>query len=151
MPSPDRPATSVGTLTDKELEVLRLLTAGHTVKSIAARLGRSETSINERVRAGRRKTGVGSSRELARYLDAQKIWDKKIDLPTQGSATDEGMQLRSPERPMSKGKIAMLISIPVAAVGIAMATADLSYQDPHPQAVQAAAPGRLPLAGSWSL
>src|SRR6218665_1549574 len=117
MPSPDRPAKAVGTLTDKELEVLRLLTAGHTVKSIALRLGRSETSINERLRDARRKTGVGSSRELARYLDAQKIWDKKIDLPTRNEATDEGLQLPNPERPTSKGKIVMLISISVAAAG----------------------------------
>lgn len=59
-------------LTDREMEVLRLLVAGHTVKTIAARLGHSETSINERLRSARRKTGVGSSRELARLLDLQK-------------------------------------------------------------------------------
>lgn len=151
MPSPDRPASSVGTLTDKELEVLRLLTAGHTVKSIAVRLGRSETSINERLRDARRKTGVGSSRELARHLDAQKIWDKKIDLPAQSNATDEGLQLPKPERPTSKGTIVMLISIFVAAAGITMATADSLQGDARPQAVQAAAQDRLPLAGSWSL
>ena len=151
MPSPDRPASPVGTLTDKELEILRLLTAGHTVKSIAVRLGRSETSINERLRDARRKTGVGSSRELARFLDAQKIWDKKIDLPTQSSATDEGLQLPNPERPTSKGTIVMLISIFAAAAGILMATADSSQGDPRPQVVQAAVPDRLPLAGTWSL
>ena len=61
------------TLSEKEVEVLRLLAAGHTVKSIAVGLGRSETSINERLRDARRKTGIGSSRELARLLDAQKI------------------------------------------------------------------------------
>lgn len=156
MPAPDRPATSLGTLTDKELEVLRLLTAGHTVKSIAVRLGRSETSINERLRDARRKTGIGSSRELARYLDTQKIWDKKIDLPTQSSATDEGLQLPNPERPTSKGTIVMLISIFAAAAGIAMVTADSSsadssHRDSPPQAVQTAAPDRLSLAGNWSL
>ena len=63
MPAPDRLPSSVEALTDKELEILRLLTAGHTVKSIAARLGRSEASINERLRDARRKTGIGSSRE----------------------------------------------------------------------------------------
>lgn len=151
MPSPDRPANSLETLTDKELEVLRLLTAGHTVKSIAVRLGRSETSINERLRDARRKTGVGSSRELARCLDAQKIWDKKIDLPAQSEATDEGLQLPKPERPTSKGKIIMLISGFAAAAGIAMATADTPHPASPPQSVQTAAPDRLPLAGSWSL
>lgn len=68
------------TLTEKELEILRLLAGGHTVKSIAAQLERSEASINERLREARRKTGVGSSRELARLLAEQKIWDRKIDL-----------------------------------------------------------------------
>jgi DNA-binding CsgD family transcriptional regulator len=64
-------------LTDRELEALRLLAAGHTAKTIAVRLGRSETSINERLRAARRKTGIGSSRELARLLEAQKSGTKK--------------------------------------------------------------------------
>jgi DNA-binding CsgD family transcriptional regulator len=57
-------------LSEKELEILRLLAGGHTVKSIAVLLGRSEASINERLREARRKTGVGSSRELARMLAA---------------------------------------------------------------------------------
>ena len=59
-------------LTDRKLEVLRLLAAGHAAKTIATRLGRLETSINERLRAARRKTGIGSSRVLARLLEAQK-------------------------------------------------------------------------------
>ena len=67
-------------LTERELEILRLLAAGHTVKTIAARLDRSETAINERLRSARRKTGVGSSRELARLLDAPENCDKNIDL-----------------------------------------------------------------------
>ena len=53
MPALDLPPRSVEALTDKELEILRLLTAGHTVKSIAVRLGRSEASINERLRDAR--------------------------------------------------------------------------------------------------
>ena len=76
-------------LTDREMEVLRLLVAGHTVKTIAARLGRSETSINERLRAARRKTGVGSSRELARLLDVQKTCDENIDLPRQRASVND--------------------------------------------------------------
>jgi len=76
-------------LTDREMEVLRLLVAGHTVKTIAARLGRSETSINERLRAARRKTGVGSSRELARLMDLQKTCDENIDLPGQRASVND--------------------------------------------------------------
>ena len=61
-------------LNDRELEVLRLLASGHTVKTIAVELGRSEASIHERLREARRKTGVGSSRELARRLRDQENW-----------------------------------------------------------------------------
>jgi DNA-binding CsgD family transcriptional regulator len=150
MAVPDRPAGSAGALTDKELEILRLLTAGHTVKSIAARLGRSETSINERLRDARRKTGAGSSRELARHLDAQKIWDKNIDLTTSGSTTDEGVQHPSLGRLRSKGTIIMLVALSLAAVGIVVAQVD-SAPDARPQTVQLSAAHRLPLVGKWSL
>ena len=74
------------TLSPAELEVLRLLAAGHTIKIIAASLGRSEGSINERLREARRKTGAASSRELARQVaalmpcPAQENCDSFIDL-----------------------------------------------------------------------
>jgi DNA-binding CsgD family transcriptional regulator len=64
-------------LNERELEILRLLAGGHTVKSIAVQLGRSEASINERLREARRKTGVGSSRELARLIDTKKSGTEK--------------------------------------------------------------------------
>ena len=41
-------------LSPAETDVLRLLAAGHTVKSIAVQLGRTEGSINERLREARR-------------------------------------------------------------------------------------------------
>src|SRR5688500_5405941 len=115
MPAPDRLPSSVEALTDKELEILRLLTAGHTVKSIAARLGRSEASINERLRDARRKTGIGSSRELARRVAAQKVWDKNIDLSATASTIDQGAQPPILRRLTSKGTIVMLIMMAVAA------------------------------------
>lgn len=151
MPAPDRLPSSVEALTDKELEILRLLTVGHTVKSIAVRLGRSETSINERLRDARRKTGIGSSRELARHLDAQKIWDKNIDLSTQGSTIDEGAQSPIPRRLTSKGTIFMLIAMAVAAAGILFTAAESTHQAALPQAVEVTAPDQLPLVGRWSL
>jgi len=151
MSTPDRTASPVAALTDKELEILRLLTAGHTVKSIAVRLGRSEASINERLRDARRKTGTGSSRELARHLAAQKIWDKKIDLSTPGSATDEEEQPLNPGRPRSKGTIMMFITMAVAAVGIVIAQADSPQSDAASQTIKTAAPSQLPLVGRWSL
>jgi DNA-binding CsgD family transcriptional regulator len=143
-------AAETAALTDKEVEVLRLLAAGHTVKSIAAHLERSEASINERLRDARRKTGVGSSRELARRLDAQKTWDKNIDLSNPRSLTKA---LRQPRkgRPWSKGTIAMLLTLPAAAVGLMLAAnnpAQLSA--PAPMALTAA-PRSIPLVGRWAL
>ncbi|MGN6691631.1 MAG: helix-turn-helix domain-containing protein [Sphingopyxis sp.] len=137
-------------LSDREVEVLRLLVAGHTVKTIAARLGRSETSINERLRSARRKTGVGSSRELARLLDLQKTCDENIDLskpraPADGLAHTAAIGARG-----SKGMIAMLIAIPVAAAGLMVA---LPSADPlaTPSTVYTATSQSLPLVGKWTL
>lgn len=151
MPTPERLPRSVEALTDKELEILRLLTAGHTVKSIAARLGRSEASINERLRDARRKTGVGSSRELARHLAAQKIWDKNFDLQTHGSTADAEPDRPSPRRSASKGTSIMLIAVTAAAAGIVFMAAESTQQGALPQTEQVAAQGQLPLVGRWSL
>lgn len=55
-------------LTEREKETLRLLAAGHDAKSAAAHLGLSVHTVNERLRAARRKLGVSSSRAAARRL-----------------------------------------------------------------------------------
>ena len=155
----ERPPSRYSSLSDRELEVLRLLAAGHTVKSIAAQLDRTEASINERLRDARRKTGVGSSRELARLLDAQKIWDRNFDLSTGASTTKTTEQPPSKGRPWSKGKIAMLMTLPVAAAGLLMFATNPIPQAASPQVAQAASPQvaqataarQSPLVGSWSL
>lgn len=75
-------------LNDAEREVLALLASGHTAKSIAALTGRTEGAIHERLRDARRKTGVGSSRELARLLREQENWDENngVDARTPAGA-----------------------------------------------------------------
>lgn len=138
-------------LTDREKEILRLLVAGHTVKTIAARLGRSETSINERLRSARRKTGVGSSRELARLLDLQKTRDENIDLPQQRSAGKDLAHTATIGVRGSKGMIVMLIALPIAAAGLMVATAPSADQGGPSNAAYSAASSQLPLVGSWSL
>lgn len=55
-------------LTEKEKQTLRLIVRGHDAKSIARRLDLSVHTINERLRAARRKLAVSSSREAARLL-----------------------------------------------------------------------------------
>lgn len=138
-------------LNDKEVEVLRLLAAGHTVKSIAVTLGKSEASINERLRDARRKTGVGSSRELARLLDAQKIWDKNIDLSGPHSLTDASGQSRQPGRQWSKGMLVMLVTLPLAAVGLMFAANNPPQPIAPAPAAHAVAAKASPLVGRWSL
>jgi DNA-binding CsgD family transcriptional regulator len=135
-------------LNERELEILRLLAAGHTSKSIAARLGRSETAINERLRAARRKTGIGSSRELARLLEAQEIWDRKIDLAAPAGPANGQVPLASSGSGWSKGPIAMLIALPFVAASLILASASTPPQAADPVRVTAAS---SPLAGRWSL
>lgn len=145
--SPDK----IDTLCDKELEVLHLLASGHTIKSIASSLGRSETAINERLREARRKTGIGSSRELARILAAQKIWDKNIDLTTERSTDDTLDPAPDAGRSMSKGTRLMLYSIATAAVGLMLFAAGSSDQAEPAQQADTVATAPSPLEGRWSL
>ncbi|HTU11224.1 MAG TPA: DUF4019 domain-containing protein [Allosphingosinicella sp.] len=56
------------TLTEKEKETLRLMGRGHDAKSLARHLGLSVHTVNERLRAARRKLSASSSREAARRL-----------------------------------------------------------------------------------
>lgn len=151
MVATDQHPTPFAALTDGELQVLRLLAAGHTVKSIAASLDRSEASINERLRDARRKSGVGSSRELARLIAAQKIWDKKTDLLTDDLPTDDRDQPSAVEVPRSKGIILMLATLPIAAIALGLSATNLVDDvAPGPPAPVAAAEP-TPLAGRWSL
>jgi DNA-binding CsgD family transcriptional regulator len=55
-------------LTEKEKQALRLMGRGHDAKSLARHLGLSVHTVNERLRAARRKLSVSSSREAARRL-----------------------------------------------------------------------------------
>ena len=61
-------AEAIDDLTDKEKEALRLLLAGHDAKSAALELDISVHTLNDRLRAARRKLGVTTSKEAARAL-----------------------------------------------------------------------------------
>lgn len=150
MSSPVQTSRLLTGLTQQELEILELLASGHTAKTIAARLGRSEASINERLRDARRKTGIGSSRELARLLAAQEIWDKNIDLSAPSPAVECMVQPDSAGRKQTKGKTIMLIAMPLAAMGLVLSATASMHQAAAPQNVQALAQ-QPPLAGTWAL
>jgi DNA-binding CsgD family transcriptional regulator len=151
MPAPEHPSGAFAALTAKEREILHLLAAGHTVKSIASRLGKSEPSINERLRDARRKTGVSSSRELARLLAAQKNCDEKIDLATDSSLPDPAVPRPSKGRILWKGTVIMLIALSVASVALMLGAADSSQKPSAPQEQHATAADTIPLIGKWSL
>lgn len=95
-----------------EREVLALLARGHTAKSIASLTGKTEGAINERLREARRKTGISSSRELARrFAESLKTSDEQIGVAPPGSAepgSERGPTQRLPG-PTGKGIIAMAI------------------------------------------
>jgi DNA-binding CsgD family transcriptional regulator len=149
MPVSQRPFDPLACLNQKEREILGLLVAGHTVKSIATRLGRSEASINERLREARRKTGVGSSRELARLLDAQFNRDRKSDLAMPDSLLDLSAQLPAAGRVKPKGMILMTIATILAAAVITLAQSNAVSTIAPPADKQAVATS--PLIGRWAL
>ena len=151
MPTPTIPRSTLEALNSNELEILRLLASGHTTKSIAVSLGRSETAINERLREARRKTGLGSSRELARLLDAQKIWDKNIDLAALDPSDETPDQPRLKGFARTKGRFAMLIAIPATLLGLAVVSGDTRPAQVETQHAPAAMAWASPLAGRWSL
>lgn len=64
------------TLTEREKQALRLMGRGHDAKSMASHLGLSVHTVNERLRAARRKLAVSSSREAAR-----RLLDSEPDIP----------------------------------------------------------------------
>lgn len=105
---------ALATLSEKEKETLRLIVRGHDAKSIANALELSVHTINDRLRAARRKLSVTSSREAARLLLAQEGADPQFCADTDlGSAcaADAGA-----EEPVSAdGRRAVHPAIPIIA------------------------------------
>jgi DNA-binding CsgD family transcriptional regulator len=80
VPEPE-PGARVSRLSEREREVLRLLSRGHDSKSAAAALGLTPSAVSERLREARRKLDVTSSREAARILAAAEGGaGKRVDM-----------------------------------------------------------------------
>lgn len=106
-------------LNEAERRVLRMLAEGHTAKSIANALESTPAAVNERLREARRKTGVGSSRELARLLKAQENRHEKMRVASRGAvAADLSGPAADPWRPQI-GVTAMIALFLVAAASAA--------------------------------
>lgn len=104
----------LGRLSAAERAVLELLAQGHTAKSIAGVTRQSEGAINERLRSARRKTGVGSSRELARLIGAQKNRAKIIGISAVTSPVAGDGTQATPKRARFaslKGSLPMLVTL----------------------------------------
>jgi len=127
------PETTVdfGKLNAAERTALNLLAQGHTAKSIATLTDRSVGAVNERLREARRKTGVGSSRELARLFAAQENRDDLIGV---APAADTASKPTTPAATGRWWKGATLMSLALAGV---LAVAIVIAQ-PAPPASQSA-------------
>ena len=116
-----RQAVDLSRLSDSERGVLRLLAEGHTAKSIANTSGSTPAAVNERLREARRKTGVGSSRELARLLKAQENRDEQIGVAKASSLIATPPKHDAEPRRLNKVVIGMVALLGIAAAATFMA------------------------------
>jgi DNA-binding CsgD family transcriptional regulator len=118
-------AHGYASLTGKEKETLRLILLGHSAKSMAGELGLSVHTINERLRAARRKLEVTSTKEAARLL-----LEKEGDGPhflvhkRMGEASGDAVQA-SEEVPAARTSLArfggtLVMSLIAAGLGLAL-------------------------------
>ncbi|HEY8618239.1 LuxR C-terminal-related transcriptional regulator [Phenylobacterium sp.] len=122
--------------------MLRLLAEGHMAKSIAVELGLSVNTVNERLREARRKTGAGSSRELARALKAQRLPLEKLGRGNRDGAAHGVAAIVRPgargrfRAPVMMGAFALVLIASAAGAFAAVAL----FQSSAAPAVQAAPP-----------
>ncbi|WP_240047596.1 helix-turn-helix domain-containing protein [Sphingomonas panacisoli] len=114
-----------GRLNAAERDVLGLLARGHTAKSIATITDRSVGSVNERLREARRKTGVGSSRELARLFAAQENRDELIGVAPVDPVAAEAVR---PHRRFTLKRMSLMFAIAVPLAAAFAAWSSLSPQ-----------------------
>jgi DNA-binding CsgD family transcriptional regulator len=116
-------------LNEAERRVLRLLAEGHTAKSVANVTGSTPAAVNERLREARRKTGVGSSRELARLLRAQENRYEQIGV-VRGRVNPAS--LAEPDAEPWRPQTGVFAMIGLFLVAAAAATA-IMFQSPAPE------------------
>ncbi|WP_295242311.1 helix-turn-helix transcriptional regulator [uncultured Brevundimonas sp.] len=107
-------------LNNAERDILTLLAQGHTAKSIAMVRAVSLGSVNERLRSARRKTGIGSSRELARLVAGQENRDDFIDLAASSVRPATSPRTDAPRRASSpRWRLPMTAAVLIAATILA--------------------------------
>jgi DNA-binding CsgD family transcriptional regulator len=138
-------------LSQSERRVLLLLAEGHTAKTVAAALGMTEGAVNERLREARRKTGVGSSRELARLLRGVETGPQEIRPKQMGvAATAPSIDTQGRQRgrrlgwPVILGAFAMITLASALGALAVLALAPGSPAPPHVVSTSPAANARVP-------
>lgn len=82
-------------LTDKQREVIALVSEGMTSKEIARKLGISESAVNQRIEMIRQRLGGMSRARIGRlYRDTSTL---VITIPTSNSLTGKSIQLQARE------------------------------------------------------
>jgi DNA-binding CsgD family transcriptional regulator len=114
-------------LNHAERQALRLLAQGHTAKSIANTIGSTPLAVNERLREARRKTGVGSSRELARMLKAQ---ENRHELMAMGNGRSLASSLSQPDAEIWRPQMGVFAMFGLLALTAAGAAAFLMQAQP---------------------
>ena len=100
--NPGGMATGYAALTPKEKETLRLILQGHDAKSMANALDLSVHTVNERLRAARRKLEVTSSKEAARLLLEEEGAAPQLLVPKELGDAAAGMT--EPGEPTAKAR-----------------------------------------------
>ncbi len=108
-------------LTEKEKETLRLIVRGHDAKSMANELSLSVHTINERLRAARRKLSVTSSREAARVVLEHEEPTPENSVPKGLGAAATGNAAQAPAGP-AHGRRRRLFLVLATAGAISMLT-----------------------------
>lgn len=147
-------------LTEREKDTLRLLAGGHDAKSVATHLGLSVHTVNERLRAARRKLGVSSSRAAARWLIEAEQTDPKFPGDKNlGEAVGPVAVEKSGHSTTRRGRLWALglggltmFAIAVAALAISLTGTGSpapTASQPTPAVVQAATPEVAEDALAW--
>ena len=124
-------AIDFGKLNAAERRALSLLAQGHTAKSIATLTERSVGAVNERLREARRKTGVGSSRELARMFAAQENRDDLIGMAPLADGCPASLPAAASGRRW-KGTALMSVTLAAALAALAFVARPAPQESPAP-------------------
>lgn len=122
----DMPDIRFARLNDAERRILRLLAEGHTIKSAAGIIGASPAALNERLREARRKTGVGSSRELARKLRALENRDREIGVAADRDHAPPAFPQSAPMWRKRTGVLLMLMTGLAIAAGASLIVSQMA-------------------------